>query len=682
MKQFISKNKNIIGIIGIGIFLRLVFAYLFTHVFDFLNILVMVKSVADTNNLIEGFFVIKRSMSYEVQLYGKIYYQVVAVWLHILNFLKVINVDFIFDTKPYSTSLGYMDSFLQWGPLHYQLLSIKLIQFLYDFILLFYLTKISKLLFNKKIQIGVVVFWAINPLIIYTTYVLFQSDLAMVAFLTGGIYYALLELRKPSDRAFSSQIFLMLLFFAVGAVIKQVPILLVMPALILLTKNIISFIKYCFVFALMYLVITQPWAADMSIIKNFYISSEESLALFKFGLNSVPIFMLAYLFFLVFLYKFKKEIIATPYNFLAALTIFFSILYISEDLNFLFVQFNIWILPLLAILSLKDKRFSIFILAPLIGFYKRAIIDNDVMIGSLGVSLGLPLHYVPKYNDLISQFITPSVFHAGVSTLFIFGYIALIIFCIDFIRNRSKSLENDFYSFSKYSLTSVSVLLLFVYFVITGGDYILRSKYALSTNYNVTNTSKQVVSEKPFAFLIANPESKTITGLQIKLARQEINHNEYTIFRFTDIETGKLLLEQEMNDYTLPTDDSVINIRLKSNLKSKSIKGEIFKKPTSVNNVILFVGDESIKNTAHGHFSGYDQYYKDNHLEIDFKNRPAFINLLTQYSILDIVENTKTIVQQKPSFYLMYGLGTIFFIILSVLLLWNEFLRYVRNLRP
>jgi hypothetical protein len=51
-----------------------------THFFDMFNILALSKSVADSGQLAPGF-----SVTGTVQLYGKIYYEVAAAWLYVLQ---------------------------------------------------------------------------------------------------------------------------------------------------------------------------------------------------------------------------------------------------------------------------------------------------------------------------------------------------------------------------------------------------------------------------------------------------------------------------------------------------------------------------------------------------------------------------------------------------------------------
>ncbi len=361
VKVFFHNRRKLISFVILGIIVRLIFAILFTHSFDFFNILVLIKSVADTGNIVEGFFVVKKIMSLDIQLYGKIYYQLAAVWLNILDFLKIIDIRYIFDNKGYTEAESYLSGFGQWSPPLYQLTSIKLFQFIYDFIFLFYFIKIATLIFGPKYNKYLVLFWALNLPMIYVGYAMFQSDLAMVAFLIGGIYYAIIA-SKENSKIMSRSILLMLVFFAIGAVIKQVPILFVIPFLMVISRSVKSFMISSVFFGFCYVLLSQSYLKDGALMKQFFLNSEESLALFHFRLNDVPIFLVLYLLFTIGVYIFRTHIQTNNFHIITISTILLLIVFISEDMRYFFVQFSIWIIPFLALLTIKDFRFRTFLL--------------------------------------------------------------------------------------------------------------------------------------------------------------------------------------------------------------------------------------------------------------------------------------------------------------------------------
>jgi hypothetical protein len=527
------------------------------------------------------------------------------------------------------------------------------------------LIKIGQILFNNRFKIAIIVFWAVNPLIIYTTYVLFQSDLAMTAFLTAGVYYGILAIKKPSYNFISLNIFLMLTMFAIGAVIKQVPLLFVIPFLIVLSKNLKDFLKGLLVFAALYVLFSQPWAKDISIVKEFHLTSPESMALFNFSLNSVPIFLLLYSFFIIFTFYNRDKIIATPIKLILISSLILAIVYISEDLNFLFVQFNIWILPFIAFLTLHKKKYAIFFIAPLIGFFKRAIVDNDVMIGSFGVTLGLPLNHTPKYNDIIEKFLNPMLIHYLFSTTFIVACVILL-----YVLYKDMIDKEDFFSSLinkniKLNLIKISISVFSIFFIIFTLDFFYRSQFVNLTKFVIKNETKTILSGTIFKFTINNPQRRDVSAILVPISRQEINTNGYTYFNFYDLKNNKLLFNVKVNDYTFATDNSYTRVMLPSKINLEKISVEIDKQKDPINKLIIHTTDELIVSKDFGHSSGYDNFYSNQKITIDYNNYKAPINILGQYWLEDMLTNIIHNIKQRPSFYFVYISTTLLALFIS-----------------
>ncbi|KKQ38136.1 MAG: hypothetical protein US54_C0017G0002 [Candidatus Roizmanbacteria bacterium GW2011_GWA2_37_7] len=441
--RFIQKHLLFISIIAFGIGLRLFFAFSFNHLFDYFNILVLAKSTADTNSLLEGFFVLKNAIQHESQLFGKIYYQVIAVWLYFLDAIKIIDLSFIFDTKPYNPEAPYMSGFSHWGPLHYQATAIKLIQFLYEGIFLFFFLSTLRLIKKhsyNSLLIGAL-FWALNPFMIYATYVPFQSDLAMTTFLLGGVYFALKILINKEKRLTSKNLILMSICFAIGAIIKQVPILFIVPFLIIIAPTFLSFLLNAGIFALAYFVISQPFSADSVLMKTFFLTSDESTALFNFTLNNASIVIIAYCLAVLLIFLFRNKIRENPFNIIRISIILLSIVYISEDLSFLYAQFNIWIMPFLIIMAFLDPIYAVFLLVPILGFYRWIIIDNGSMTGSMWLTYGAPLDKIPSFESLLNNVLQPKLIHRFINSLFILGHSLIIFYSIKYWSQTKKFLR-------------------------------------------------------------------------------------------------------------------------------------------------------------------------------------------------------------------------------------------------
>src|SRR3989338_8660623 len=240
MIGLIKKHKAVLQLLLLGIIVRLLWIFFFNSTFDFFNILALSKSVFDTGRLSDGFFVLKQN-NLEVQLYGKIYYQLIALWLKVLEVFKIIEVRYLFDTKAYTGPNGYLEGLFHWGPLLYQIISIKFFQFFYDGIFLYFLYQISKLINPSKSK-HVLLFWALTPFLMIEPYSVYQSDFAMLAFFIAGIYFWMKELIQKDNGLFTKNKILAFFFLSLGAVIKQVPILVIPFAIISFSQNIFSFL--------------------------------------------------------------------------------------------------------------------------------------------------------------------------------------------------------------------------------------------------------------------------------------------------------------------------------------------------------------------------------------------------------------------------------------------------------
>ena len=133
-KSSIKEYYFLFLIILLGILLRMLFGFFHTNIFDFTNIMTVTNSVALTGNVTAGLSFLHHNSSIIIQIYGKIYYQIIADWILLLENLGLIN-------KNYFTVPNFAIENLT----GYQIALIKSIQFLYDFIFLFFLLKIAKL---------------------------------------------------------------------------------------------------------------------------------------------------------------------------------------------------------------------------------------------------------------------------------------------------------------------------------------------------------------------------------------------------------------------------------------------------------------------------------------------------------------------------------------------------------
>lgn len=666
----IKQYKLLISIILFGVGLRLFFAFSFNHLFDYFNILVLSKSVADTNSVLEGFFVLKNTIHHESQLFGKIYYQMIALWLHLLDAVKIIDLNFIFDTKAYDPKTPYMSGFGKWGPLHYQVTAIKLIQFLYESIFLFFFLSLIRFI-KKNSYASLIVgalFWALNPFMIYATYVPFQSDLAMTTFLLGGIYFALKVLQKNIKKITSKEMIAMIVFFAIGAIIKQVPILFIIPFLIILTPSVISFFLNSGIFVLAYLIISQPFSSDATLMKTFFLASEESTALFNFTLNNASIMIMGYCIALIFIFLNRKIIRKNPLNLLRISVIMLSLVYISEDLSFLYAQFNIWIMPFLLLMAFVDPIYAIFLIVPIVGFYRWIIIDNGSMTGSMWLAYGAPLDKIPSTESILNNILQPKLIHRMINSIFILGNSLIIFYTIKYWSQTKKYIGN-------IRLIFIPIALVIIYFCYFSADVFIKSNLVLITNNNYFNTHEKLLTQTPIKLTVHNPRNRNLTGIEIALMRKSITKNDFVVVEVFDKKGGKLV-RTEVNDYAVPNGFGEFYITFGKKIDNEQFEIQISKK-YGQNSILIQKADTvSVENIRDRNYGQYDSFYETNPVQISFPEDLYKVNIRGEYTLMDMINNMQTHSGQRPTFYYFYHALMVIFIlgggIASIILLMKQ----------
>lgn len=633
MPNFISKNKQLIAIILIGVLFRLVFSVFFNHIFDFRNILAIVKSVALTGDVTEGFFNLKK-LGLEVQLYGKLYYQIAALWFHFLQLINILDI----------SSFDHLNI-----PL-YQLISIKFSQFLYDFIFLYFFYRIAQLL--KINTLLACLFWALNPYIVFTTYAMYQSDIAMLSFMVGGVYFALQAIHFKNQKIVYP--IAAIIFFAIGASLKQVPILLIPLTIIVFSKNYKYLLTLILVTFLSYFISSQPWGADSQFIRLFFLISKESTALFNFQLNSIPLFIILYLSLMLLTFFKRNVILANPPLFLILTTLLLVIIYLSEDNSFFFPQFNIWVMPFIILLALSKPEYTIFFITPVIGFFKRQLIDNDFLTGALSESIGKPLANIPRYDYLLKSVFNPTLIDYGLNGLLFFLYVLLALLLLsefNILQRIRQALITLTEPIKKYT-TSIILGIFALYFVFLGIDYLIKSQYVLFNSgvYQETGMIYKVHT-RPVSLHISNPGEGNIKGLEIKSSRNNISAYDMVNLQFIDESTGKTILKQQVSDYLFPENADELFIPLKKSINAKEIQLDISKETGQ--NDLSFYQARLAQEPPDIMQSGIK---RSDILNLTYIDTPITIDIRGQYPLMYIVYSLGKHILQKPSFYIGYAI--------------------------
>lgn len=640
--RFSSFAVLIVGIISLGIFLRLLFAFSFNHVFDSFNILAIAKSEGVTGSALDAYLAIRENSKHETQLFGKLYYQMIGGYMRLLDAVKLLNFAELFNGPS-----GYLSGLGVRGPAHHELFFIKTFQFIFDGVFLLFFMLAIRLLHKdneKRMMVAGALFWAINPYMIYPSYVPFQSDIPMVACLMAGIYIGLKARLTTNTRIHLLLLGLMSIFFALGAIIKQVPLLFIIPLLLLVSKSMKSGLVGMGVFGVSYQLFSQPWSADAHLYKSLFLLSPESIALLKFNLNSASVFLVLYGIFTAGVLRFLPTLRSSHKNILTVVVLLFAIIYLSEDVNYLYAQFNSWIMPFLFLLMLQNRSFAVFMLAPVIGFYRWIVIDNGATTGSLWITFGKPLADIPSTDVILKQLASPFLVHTGINSLLIFGYVLLVIIIL---RPHVAIIPPKG---MKIALVPISLFVIYVsYFFV---DYRYKANHVRLTDFGYLNTQEEKLSERPIEFQVSNPSKERITALDIPIRRASLGRIDQTIVTVYD-ENGDVLSKGRVQDLSLPPEFEDFYIHLDQPVSAGTFRMTIAKEFGFNDVFIKTAGSQGSPPDLEQSYMHYDAFYRDNMLKMEFEGKVPVIQLRGSYGINHMIENVQFHARRHPTAYVL-----------------------------
>ncbi len=650
MLQFLKKHRVLLIIFLAGIVIRLLFAFFFNSTFDFFNILALGKSVADTCSLVAGFFALKR-FGLQVQLYGKIYYELTALCLKVLDKVKLIQLRYLFDTKTYENPATYLQTLFHWGPPLYQLISIKMLQLLFDFVFVYFFYKTAALL-KPKLASKALFFWAFTPFLMIVPYAVFQSDFFMLTCLMAGVYFWTKSLHADHNKGITRNKILTFTFLSLGAVVKQVPILLIPFAVFSFSGSLINFIFYSGISGIFYILLGQPWDRDAALMKQFFLMSKESTAILNFQLNSTSIFLFIYFFLLFLVFIKRKELFRNPRIPVFISILILSIIYMTEDSSFLFPQFNIWILPFLAILTLLDPGYGIFFLGPVFGFFKRVMIGVDLS-GLLKPTLGYGFSNMLDYKYLASGVINSDLVGLFITSAMtvVYAYLFILLFSElfsltrirDFLTIKTRSLRLD--------LGKITILLVTLYSVLFVCDFVIKTRFVVMPSQAYQDIEKRIyLSTTPLEVKVSNQKGHTINALEIRSQRNEINDYDNTVFTFRKPDNS-ILFVQKVNDFAFPEVEDYFTVKLDQPITAKHFNIFIAKEKGA--NKISFRAAKLIGDTVGS--SIYDTPSQDQYVHLTFMEKNVFeMNIRGQYEPDQMIRAIRYHISQKPVFFMVY----------------------------
>ena len=294
-------------------------------------------------------------------------------------------------------------------------------------------------------------------------------------------------------------------------------------------------------------------------------------------------------------------------------------------------------------MAIKDKTFALFLLAPVVGFYRWVIIDNGTSIGSMWITFGKPFSDMPSFDYVLQQFLSPFIIRSGINSLFIVLYILLIVY----ILNKQTDIP-----FIKYiTLNRAISALVLIYAAFFTFDLCYRGNLLRLTNVNYHGTQEEKLTIKPIKIVAINPEKKALTGIDIQLSRNNIKKHDYIQLIIKDV-SGKTLDVKRISDFDVPVNygDYFIPFNKAISLEKFNI---YISKVYGQNTILIKTAEsKSIPELVNQGYMDYDAYYKSNQLDISFPEKMYVTNLRGRFSVKSMTTNLLYHIKQKPSFYL------------------------------
>jgi len=675
MINFYKKNKLVIGLIFLGISLRLLYSLLFNQMIDFMHILAMVKSIADTGNFNNGLTALKK-LGFEIQLYGKIYYQIIALWLIFLEKINLLHIRFIFDTKPFKDVTSYMIGLWQWSPPLYQLIAIKLVQFLWDFFFVFFLYKTAQLI-NKNLAWLAILFWAVNPYFMMINYAFFMPDIFMMASFVAGVYFWLKAI-KEKKLGVNLTTILSLLFLVLGAIIKQLPLLLIPFFIISFTKDKKSFFKLTGLFLVFYLFLKQGWAQDSYFINKFFLFSKESMGILRNNFNSMPYFLIFYSMIFLLVIKNKEKILTQYKNIIILTAVIISLTYIHDPV--FFIQFTIWILPFSFLAALISSKYQIIFGLSMLAILLKGWQNEFYLSAMLSPTIGAMYNEFLSNKIFIDKFFSFEVYDLILKFIIFLCYLIIFIECLSFIFYKRSIFSAIFEKLNlNFSIKKTIFILFISYIVFNLIDYSIKSRYVLlpQKQYRIENEEINL-TKKPINIEINNPGLKKINALQLVISRKgKLTYDDYLIFEF--YQDGKKFLSKKISDFEIPqTTDEKLIVFFPKTIDRKNFSIKIYKEK-GINEIVVYKASflNQLNKPENGLYNGYEMPTEQNLIQVKFdKEENVFpLSFRGKYELRDIFYALKHHSQGKLKkiFFGTYLTIALFIFIVSLFLLKNHF---------
>jgi hypothetical protein len=670
-----SKKRLILGLIFLGIGFRLLYGFLFNQMLDYMNILSLAKSVAETKTVTGGLIALQK-LNFSTQLYGKIFYQIIALWLIFLEKINLLQIRFIFDTKPFQDIASYMIGLWQWSPPLYQLTAIKLIQFLWDFLFVFFLYKTAQLI-NKKLAWLAILFWAINPYFMMINYAFFMPDIFMMATFVAGVYFWLKSIKEKKLEV-NLTIILSLFFLVLGVIIKQLPLLIVPFFIISFATNKKSFFKLIGVFIIFYFLFKQGWAQDSYFINKFFLFSKESMGILRNNFNSMPYFLIFYSIIFLLLIKNKEKILMQYENIIILTITIISLTYINDPI--FFIQFTIWILPFTFLAALISSKYQTIFSLSMLAILLKGWQNEFYLSAMLSPTIGAMYNEFLSNKIFIDKFFSFEIYDLILKFTIFLCYLIIFIECLSFIFYKKSIFSAIFEKLNlNFSIKKIILILFASYIGFNLIDYKIKSSFILLPQKKYQIQTEEInLTKKPINIEIYNPGLKKINALQLIISRKgKLTYDDYLIFDF--YQNGKKFLSKKISDFEIPqTTDEKLIVFLPKTIDKKSFSIKIYKEK-GINEIVVYKALflNQLNKPENGLYNGYEIPPNQSLIQVKFDREENIFPLTFRgkYELKDIFYAFRHHTQGKLKkiFFVTYLTLTLFIFIVSLFLLKNHF---------
>ena len=670
-----SKKRLILGLIFLGIGFRLLYGFLFNQMLDYMNILSLAKSVAETKTVTGGLIALQK-LNFSTQLYGKIFYQIIALWLIFLEKINLLQIRFIFDTKPFQDIASYMIGLWQWSPPLYQLTAIKLIQFLWDFLFVFFLYKTAQLI-NKRLAWLAILFWAINPYFMMINYAFFMPDIFMMASFVAGVYFWLKAIKEKKLGVNLNSI-LSLFFLVLGAIIKQLPLLIVPFFIISFATNKKSFFKLIGVFIIFYFLFKQGWAQDSYFINKFFLFSKESMGILRNNFNSMPYFLIFYSIIFLLLIKNKEKILMQYENIIILTITIISLTYINDPI--FFIQFTIWILPFTFLAALISSKYQTIFSLSMLAILLKGWQNEFYLSAMLSPTIGAMYNEFLSNKIFIDKFFSFEIYDLILKFTIFLCYLIIFIECLSFIFYKKSIFFAIFEKLNlNFSIKKIILILFASYIGFNLIDYKIKSSFILLPQKKYQIQTEEInLTKKPINIEIYNPGLKKINALQLIISRKgKLTYDDYLIFDF--YQNGKKFLSKKISDFEIPqTTDEKLIVFLPKTIDKKSFSIKIYKEK-GINEIVVYKARflNQLNKPENGLYNGYEIPPDQSLIQVKFDREENIFPLTFRgkYELKDIFYAFRHHTQGKLKkiFFVTYLTLTLFIFIVSLFLLKNHF---------